>query len=243
MSQQTIGQRLRDARESIPTSLYQASRETRIRVDFIEAMEADNFRFVSGGTYVKGMLRAYGRWLSLDDDVLADEFDQLDGVSSETPVHKLLAEPARGPRARTPHWIIAAGVAASCLLLISLVGLMKPVSRVAAPPAAPSAASSSVPAPIAQAIPSGVNLTIMITGKSSWLLIKADHADKPVFEDKLFAGESRSFHAAERLEVTIGDLPQVRISLNGRDLGTPPGQPGQIGKFDFTAAFSSFARG
>lgn len=247
MSQQTIGQRLRDARESIPTSLYQASRETRIRVDFIEALEADNFRFVSGGTYVKGMLKAYGKWLGLDDELLGEEFESLDGVARQMPVSQVLKEPAQAaPRSRTPHWIVAAGVGASSLLLISLVGLMKPVSRVAAPPSSPSASlssSSSVPAPIAEAIPSGVNLTITVIGKSSWVLIKADDAVSPTFEGKLFSGESRSFQASDRLEVTIGDLPQVRITLNGRDLGTPPGHPGQIGKFDFTPVFSSFARG
>ena len=39
MAQTSIGQRLRQAREAIPASLAEASRATRVRVDFLEAME------------------------------------------------------------------------------------------------------------------------------------------------------------------------------------------------------------
>ena len=57
MAQTSIGQRLRQAREAIPASLAEASRATRVRVDFLEAMERDSFTFISGRVYIVGMLR------------------------------------------------------------------------------------------------------------------------------------------------------------------------------------------
>ena len=66
MAQTAIGQRLRQAREAIPASLAEASRATRVRVDFLEAMERDSFTFISGRVYIVGMLRSYARWLRLE---------------------------------------------------------------------------------------------------------------------------------------------------------------------------------
>ena len=91
MSQTSIGERLRQAREALPASLAEASRATRVRVDFLEAMERDSFTFISGRVYVVGMLRSYARWLRLDEAEIAREYDRIYGAAEAPALAESLA--------------------------------------------------------------------------------------------------------------------------------------------------------
>jgi cytoskeletal protein RodZ len=256
MDQETIGERLRLAREALPASIYQAARDTKIRVDFIEAMEQDNFRFLSGGTYVKGMLKSYAKWLGLPEDEFAEMFDDEHAATTVPTIERLAAEPAqRGPRSRKPGWLVAGGMAATILLVLSLIGVMNPVNDVAAPPSTPpdgQSASSSPSSPststVAQApvVPEGVSLTLTIVGKSSWIRVVTDPASDTsaaAFEGTLPTGSTKTFTAKQLVRVLIGDVTAVRITLNGRDLGVAPGSKGQIGRFDFKPETTTLVRG
>lgn len=249
MSKQTLGESLRSAREAIPASLYQAARETKIRLDFLEAMEDNNFRFLSGGTYIRGMLRAYGKWLRLDEEQLVADFDEIYGSPGALSVRRIITEPAQvAPRPQRPKWMIAAVLAAGTLLVLSLVGVMNPVAKVASPPEAPveQALPSAPSAPagqVAQAPASqSVQLTVSITGVKSWVRVVADGSTTPAFEGTLFNGNARSFDARDELRVTIGNLGAVRITLNGKDLGAA-GNNNEARTLVFTRASTGFGRG
>lgn len=250
MNQTTIGERLRQAREAVPASVAEASRETKIRIDFLQAMERDSFRF-AWATYVKGMLRAYARWLGLDDEELAGEYERMYGEGPGPSVRQIFKEPAeRAPRRRSPRWMIAAALAASTLLGLSLIGVMNPPgpTKVAPPPPAPAGnggsgqAAGSGPAAIAEA-PAVVVVQVVVTvvGKKCWTRVLADGSEKPLFEGNLFSGAVQTFQANQRLEILFGNLGAVQIRVNGRDLGSP-GEPGKTGKFVFTADTTSFVR-
>jgi cytoskeleton protein RodZ len=254
MSQHTIGQLLSDSREAIRASLYQASQDTKIRVDFLESMENDDFEFVSGGLYVRGMLRSYVRWLGLPEDRVLAEFDRLYNVRAETPLAAMISKPADvGPKARKPQWLIAA-VSAACLLLVfSVIGLINPSEEVANPPAdsvaveeAQTVAPPPPPADVAAAptaVPvEGVNVSINVTGEKCWMQATADGADSPVFTGTKFEGEVLNLTAEENLKIVIGNAGAVRVTVNGRDLG-PPGQPGAVGTFTFTPESTNFVGG
>jgi len=252
MSQQTIGRHLREAREAIPASLYQASRETKIRADFLEFMEHDNFRFLSGGAYIKGMLRAYGRWLRLDERKL---FEMLEGAKGPRPapsVANVVREPAKIPKRKRPQWAMAAVSAGAILFLLSLIGFMRPSQNVAAPPAPPKEAQSSpaapalagaaVPAPAVAAAETSppmtpgqaVQVTLSIVGETSWVEAYGNvpGGKQLLFKGVLPAGTAKTLEAKDFLSARIGNPGAVRISLNGRDLG-PAGQPGRAANFVF----------
>lgn len=258
MSQHTIGQLLNDSREASRASLYQASQDTKIRVDFLEAMENDDFEFVSGGLYVRGMLRSYVRWLGLPEDRVLSEFDRLYNVREEGSLAEMINKPTDvGPKARKPQWLIAA-VSAACLLLIfSLIGLMNPDDE--APPPETSAAvqeneaeneSGSEPDPgtdiVAEAPTEppmeGVNVRIDVVGEKCWMQATADGADSAVFTGTKFEGEVLTLTAEESLKIVIGNAGAVRVNVNGRDLG-PPGQMGAVGTFVFTPESTNFVGG
>ncbi|MGH2689738.1 MAG: helix-turn-helix domain-containing protein [Actinomycetota bacterium] len=256
MSQETIGERLRRARERTGATLMQASHATKIRPDFIQAMERDSFGFVSGKTYVRGLLIAYVRWLRLDAGQIGAEFDGTYGPPSTTSLADLAPVPATpAPRKPRSSWIGAAAVAAGLLLVLSLAGLLKTGTETAAPPpipdrnqlgqqsAAPQSPSVLAEAPTTAAPdqPQGVNLVVAAVGDRSWIRVEIDGRPGIAFQGILGAGDSRTFQGDSSVKVTFGNLAPVRLTMNGRDLGRP-GAPGQtVGTFTFTPDSAPFA--
>lgn len=254
MNQQTIGQRLSGAREAIRASLFQASQDTKIRVDFLQAMENDNFDFVSGGPYVRGMLRSYVRWLGLDEGPILAEFDSLTSARAQPSVTQMISRPPEmASRHRRPQWLIAALSAAGLLFLLFVIGLVNPGSDVAPPPPDPvgdQARSSPSPnivieegpspepeASVVEGVNEGVNVGVLAQARV-WMDVEAD-GDEQLFIGFLTEGEERTFEAEEVVSMRIGNLGVVDISVNGRDLGAP-GQSGQVATIELTSQTSSF---
>src|SRR5438477_12466499 len=61
-----IGQALRKARVERGKSIEEASRETRIRAEYLQALERERFDVLPGDVYVRGFLRSYSSYLGLD---------------------------------------------------------------------------------------------------------------------------------------------------------------------------------
>ena len=72
----TIGQKLRDARADRGVELSEVERATKIRLKFIEAMEADRWEELPAPAYARGFLDIYARYLGLDQDALLDEYSK-----------------------------------------------------------------------------------------------------------------------------------------------------------------------
>lgn len=255
MSQHTIGQLLFDSREALRASLYQASQDTKIRVDFLNSMENDDFEFVSGSPYVRGMLRSYVRWLGLPEDRVLAEFDRLYRVQTEATLAEMINRPSDvGPKARKPQWLLAAVSAASLLLVFSLIGLMSPSDNPAGPPPetevvaeAPEAASPPASPDVVVEEPppppmEGVNVTVTVFGEKAWMQAHADGAEAALFTGNKFAGEDLTLNADQTLKLLIGDAGAVRLNVNGHDLG-PPGTSGQVATLNFTPESTNLVGG
>ncbi|HPB82526.1 MAG TPA: helix-turn-helix domain-containing protein, partial [Spirochaetota bacterium] len=65
---ESIGERLRNAREAKKLSLKDVARETNIPSRYVEALEDEEFERFPGETYVIGFLRSYVDYLKLDSD-------------------------------------------------------------------------------------------------------------------------------------------------------------------------------
>lgn len=73
MTVQKLGRLLQETREAKDVGLEDAADATRIRVQFLELLEAGDFAAIPGGdVQIRGFLRIYARYLGLSsDDVLA----------------------------------------------------------------------------------------------------------------------------------------------------------------------------
>ena len=70
---ESIGQRLRQLREARYLTLEKASDDTRIRVMFLQALEADDYSAIPSAAQGRGFLRNYAEYLDLNvDELIAD---------------------------------------------------------------------------------------------------------------------------------------------------------------------------
>lgn len=71
-----IGALLRQTREERGLSLEQLQSETKIRLRYLEALEAGDESIIPGEVYVKGFLRFYANQLGLDGHALVEEYKE-----------------------------------------------------------------------------------------------------------------------------------------------------------------------
>lgn len=104
-----LGSWLRQAREAKRLSLEDVERETRIRAQFLAALEEEDFSKLPGDVYARGFLRNYARFLGLDPQEALQRYKALLAqpnnaemgsaarLSLDEPVEVPLMEPARSP--------------------------------------------------------------------------------------------------------------------------------------------------
>lgn len=97
-----LGAKLREAREMKGVTLAQAEKATRIRLKYLEALEADNSEELPEPVFVKGFLRNYALYLGLDAPDVLDIWRAEHGIKKEVAdVHSEI-EPLRTPSRVTP---------------------------------------------------------------------------------------------------------------------------------------------
>lgn len=235
-----IGDALRDAREEQGRSIEEAARDTRVRGDYLVALEEERFDVFGGDVYAKGFLSSYARYLRVDPQPLLDAYRrnvQHDDISASS----IAATPvARQPAGPPPTWIASAVVVVIVMLgVAALAQVFGGRTPAPAPQVAPSPAASATettpaaepePAPSPEPTFEGVNLLIAYE-EDCWTRVIVDGQN--VLETTVERGETLTFEAAEEIEVRFGNPAGVRVELNGEDLGAP-GAPGQPRTVTFT---------
>jgi cytoskeletal protein RodZ len=93
----TIGQQLKQARESRGLSMKQVVQATRIRVHYLEAMETDDFSTLPSAAQARGFLRSYADFLGLNaDDLISRQRNEAGSVAEFTTPNQV--EPAAAPQ-------------------------------------------------------------------------------------------------------------------------------------------------
>jgi hypothetical protein len=216
-----IGPALRKARLLRGKSIEEASRETRIRAEYLHALERESFEALLGDVYVRGFLRSYSTYLGLDPDKVLSVYNRHFGQPGTT-LPAPPPGPARVSRSTTPHlpehhrhhpsWRFLIGVA---LLLFAIFGAVGLLSRSRSVPPAQNLGASqpsipALPPPVTVTLRAiqEVHLTVRLNGGSATNYV-------------LRANESRSFQAEARIEVLLSQGGVTAITVNGHALGMP----------------------
>lgn len=243
MSEIGIGETLRTAREEQGRTLEEASRDTRVRADYLRALEEDQFDGFGGDVYAKGFLSTYARYLRLDPAPLLERYRRY-AKHDEYDTAALASGPVTAfPSGSAPPWVIWALVAAvvlgGAMVVVSLFGGRTPDpagDQTAPPQPAASQTATEVPAETEEPAPSptptfeGVNLVLAFEG-TSWISIAID--GETVQEGTIEAGEVLEFEGEEEIRARLGNAGGVRAELNGEDLGAQGGQ-GEVVTVTFT---------
>ena len=71
---ESIGEKLRLARETRGIALRDISEMTRISMRYLEAIETDDYRRLPGGIFNRSFIRAYAKFVGYDQDQAIDDY-------------------------------------------------------------------------------------------------------------------------------------------------------------------------
>jgi cytoskeletal protein RodZ len=72
----SIGEKLRLARETRGIALRDISEQTRISMRYLEAIESDDYRRLPGGIFNRSFIRAYAKFVGYDEDQAIDDYSR-----------------------------------------------------------------------------------------------------------------------------------------------------------------------
>ena len=219
-----VGPALEKARRIRGLSLDEVARDTRLRVDQLTALEAEDFGALPSDAFVRGALRTYAQYLGVRPDKVLDAYGRHADDPAPPPPPAGLGRIERAiaaTRIRDNQRFLLFG-AATVLVLLVLFGLLSGDSG-APPPAAlptttsPTVGSASIDAVLVAQRP--VDVTVTVNGATETYAMEE--------------GEALSFSASQQLVVAAPDGGAVQITVGGRDIGAP-GEPGSPWTRTFT---------
>ena len=74
---ETLGEKLRAAREARGISISEVAEQTRIAPMYIECIENDNYKPLPGGIFNKGFVKSYARFIGLDEQEALQDYSRL----------------------------------------------------------------------------------------------------------------------------------------------------------------------
>ncbi len=238
MPLETVGSRLRRAREQAGMGVAALSAQTRISTRQIEAIEAGDFAALPGRTYAVGFSRTLARAVGLDEvEVAAStraELNVLQGDSQQRPAATFEpGDPARVPSVRLT-WLALAGVAIAVILgIMFLPSLFSPSGSLPSilPADQPSAPSAAAPA---QALAPSPARPVVFTALQPGVWVKFyDAAGNQILQKELAQNESYTVPAdkgevllwtarPDQLGITIGGQPVAKLSDAQRTMKDVP---------------------
>jgi cytoskeletal protein RodZ len=127
---ETIGERLRLAREERGVPLREVADQTRISIHYLEAIEANEFSRLPGGIFNRSFLKAYARYVKVDEKEALEGYTRLmraQGDTGEdvasTPYHPKVYTDT--PATRSPVLTVVLAIVILAILTAGALALLK----------------------------------------------------------------------------------------------------------------------
>jgi transcriptional regulator with XRE-family HTH domain len=216
----TLGQTLAARRGERGLTIQQAAASTRIRANYLSALESDEFERLAAPVYAKGHLRTYARYLGLDPEPLVGM------LRTETQDPRRLL--SIGKLAVRPRMVLTAPALAAASVVV-LAGAFTGyawrqiqadqrlviTSPAAQPPAvALSGTPAPSPTPSLRPIVVGVHVTDEV-----WINVFVD--GRPLYADagKTLPAGSIVYFSGVDVKITSGKAAATFITVDGRAVG------------------------
>lgn len=235
---ESIGSRIRSAREAKGISIEQAQKDTRISSRILSAIEADRAQeVISGPVYIKSFIKKYANYIGLDGGSLAESFtgnkpgfkEQISMLSKdEKPGRVLGFTKGKVPLKKIIYVAVAIVIIFLGIKLIVFAG-SKTIAFFKSRPKAEkvvtvkpkpelkqivSPAAASVPQ-----IPKGEDLTLSLKSRADvYLKVKSD--GNVIYDGILKKGSSEKWEAKDSFEISTSRAEALAIDLNGTSLGS-----------------------
>lgn len=214
-----VGSALRKARERRGITIDAASRDTKLHMDQLRALESEDFDALMGDVYVRGSLRTYSQYLGLSPDkVIAAYAEHAEEPAEPPPPAKLgRVERAIAATRIRDNQRLMVFLAGTVLVIAVVFGFLSRAHSAPAPATLPTVAAE--PQPLDRSIDAVIQAVAEVR-----VTVTADGVESTY---TMGAGETRSFMAETSMVLRATDGGAIRLTVNGKDYGIPgtPGQP------------------
>ncbi len=219
---ESIGEKLRLARERNNLTIEQVARETHVAKRFLKALEDEDFAAFPGETYAMGFLRSYSEYLGLNAEELVGIYRNIKIQEQPLPMNELLESKPRLPPLRII--IIAAAVVLALAAVSYLV--YRATARAAGPAAAAQKPSQSSSTDFVfqdevrtQWFSQGDGISVPFNGKNYRIVV---FAIGDTLTLKVPGGTVDLGLGKERyIDLTGDSNPEIRVVWNDVDRGPP----------------------
>jgi cytoskeletal protein RodZ len=219
----TLGAYLITAREALGIDLHEAAQRTRISLQYLDALENENFTKLPGEVFVRGFLKNYARFLNVPEAEVMKLYGEITGAQ---PVIAPSAPRSTGPVTPVPcepkkkeEMPLEPFVWGTALFIALIVLLFTSLPRRHAETPSPQTSSVSISPPAPGVVP-GVQsekLSLEIAAvEDAWVLVRIDSS--PQKKAVLSKGESVTWIADERFLLSYNKIGAVKLTLNGKEL-------------------------
>ncbi|MEK6743768.1 MAG: RodZ domain-containing protein [Nitrospirota bacterium] len=232
----TLGSYFRNAREARGLDLRDAAQQTRISINYLKAIEQEDFSKLPGEVFVKGFLKNYARFLRLPEDEVVKRYGEcINPPSGSAPAavpaapkadgqkhgavemraeHAEVTQPG-GPSLEPFLWggIILVGLV--LFLLVALPASKSVHERGKVVSSRPTATDSVSTVTTSTAETEKLYLEI-IAQEDGWVLVRTDAS--PQKKAVLKKGEGITWSADERFLLSYASVGSLKIILNGNEL-------------------------
>ena len=235
---ETLGEKLRQAREEREITIAEISEQTRISPLYLEAIESDDYTPLPGGIFNKGFVKSFAKYVGIDENEALQDYSKLissQGVSEDSEELKtyrpeVLTDDQNSSSTLTTIFfavIILAAIVVGALALVNYINKNPVENANTAPTPEANANVSNVNADTNanQAIPAVDEIKVEFTPLSSAISVastvdgeKSNPTVKPD-ETKTYTGQQ-----SVRLSYYEGFVGKVRLKVNDKEI-TPPNEP------------------
>jgi cytoskeleton protein RodZ len=223
-----IGETLRKQRKARGISMVEVAEHTKIGKKYLEALENDEYGVLPAETYTLGFLRAYAKYLELDDDELIRHYREQRRLQH--------AKSDEGPDGIGPKGEGNQSLWAPLLLVLVLAGLgaglfllwpaVKPKPE--AKTAGEELTAQELPITLGTGASITGDLTLKIRAKEkTWVTLMIDGRQEP--DVVLGANEERTWTAKDRFVLWTGNAGGIEVTFNG-EAQPPLGEKGEVRK-------------
>ncbi|AXE89069.1 helix-turn-helix domain-containing protein [Streptomyces sp. Go-475] len=248
----SIGRALQQARIAAGLTVDDVSSATRVRMNIVHAIEADDFTACGGDVYARGHIRTLAKAVHLDPaPLLAQYGEEHGGRPAPTPAAPLFEAERIRPERRGPNW--TAAMVAAIVAVIGFVGFTMfqggddgsgeaNVAEGSTPDASASPTTKTKkpadpkPEPsdsaIAAAPQDKVTVQVAATDGRSWIAAR-DHNNRMLFDGVLKQGDSKTFQDSSKIHLVLGDAGAIDLFVNGKKI-EDDFQPGSVERLTYT---------
>lgn len=227
---ETIGEYFKLRRKDIGLTFDEISGITKIRPQYIEAVERDDFSLFSSPQILKGYIKLIARTIDADEAYALGLLEpQLEECFKHKDVEDILGEQLREEKRKSYGLrkrilvILFGGIFIIVLLFVSLRILEFFTFKTHGS----TVISFHVPKKAAldqgskKQIKSNLHYSIVLKGKAvrkTWVAVTIDNKRQNTY--MLFPGDIRTWRADKMLQIKIGNAGGINLNYNGKSLGT-----------------------